>query len=58
MSFWLHNSQDRPTKKKSYFIADETRDVVLQMAVKKFSKLTSKNGEIGRFNQSLLTESF
>ena len=32
--------------------------VVLQMAVKEFSKPTSKNGEIGHFNQSLLIESF
>ena len=32
--------------------------VVLQMAVKEFSKPTSKNGNIGRFNRSLLRESF
>ena len=32
--------------------------VVLHMAVKNFSKPTSKNGEISRFNRSLLKESF
>ena len=32
--------------------------VVLHMAVKEFSKPTSKNEEIGRFNRSLITESF
>ena len=32
--------------------------VVLQMAVKDFSKPTSENGEICRFNRSLLIESF
>ena len=32
--------------------------VVLQMPVKEFSKPTSNNGEIGRFNRSLLIESF
>ena len=31
---------------------------VLQMAVKEFSKTTSKNGEIGHFNRSLHTEPF
>ena len=31
--------------------------VVLQMAVNNFSKSTSKNGEIGRFNRSLLMKS-
>ena len=32
--------------------------VVLHMTVKEFFKPTSKNGEIGRFNRSLLIESF
>ena len=32
--------------------------VVLQMAVKDFSKPASINGEIARFNRSLLIESF
>ena len=32
--------------------------VVLHMAVKKFFKHASKNGEIGRFNRSLLMKSF
>ena len=32
--------------------------VVLNIAVKSFSKPTSKNGEMGRFNPSLLIESF
>ena len=32
--------------------------VVLQMAIKEFFKSNSKNGEIGRFNRSLLMESF
>ena len=32
--------------------------LVLYIAAKKFSKPTSKNGEIGRFNWSLLIESF
>ena len=32
--------------------------VILQMAVKDFSKPTSKNREIGRLNRSLLIESF
>ena len=32
--------------------------VVLQMAVKEFFETCSKNGEIGRFNRSLLIESF
>ena len=32
--------------------------VVLHMAVKEFLKLTSKNGEIGHFDWSLLKESF
>ena len=32
--------------------------VILQMAVKEFLKPTSKNGEIGCFNRSLLMEAF
>ena len=32
--------------------------VVLHMVVKEFSKPSFKNGEIGRFNRSLLMESF
>ena len=33
-------------------------NVVLLMTVKEVFKTTSKNGEIGRFNKSLLIESF
>ena len=32
--------------------------LALHIAVKEFSKPTSKNGEIGRFNRALIIESF
>ena len=43
-----------------YYIYDYViyYDYILHMTIKQLFKPTSKNGETGRFNRSLLTESF